>query len=155
MIDNLTTCPCERKSNACYVNEVEGTPIKTSQCYGCGFMSNTLMKEGEQFLAEQLEVLPELYKDLMWEDSEGKKWLPTVVNLPKQGMIFANGTNKDNWMWSAVKAVPVTEEEKHKYPIPGKKDQYYEWRMDMTTTQNYDKHDFIEALDYIGVFPEQ
>jgi hypothetical protein len=34
MIDNLTTCPCERKSNACYVNEVEGTPIKTSMCYG-------------------------------------------------------------------------------------------------------------------------
>jgi len=25
----------------------------------------------------------------------------------------------------------------------------------VTTTQNYDKHDFIEALDYIGVFPEQ
>jgi hypothetical protein len=155
MIDNLTTCPCERKSNACYVNEVQNTSIKTSMCYGCGFVSNTLMKEGEQFLNEQLEVLPELYKDLMWEDENGQRWMPSTINIPKQGMIFANGNVKDNWTWSAVKSVPVKEEEKEKYPIPGKKGQYYEHRMDMTTIKNFEKHDFIEALDYIEVFPEQ
>jgi hypothetical protein len=48
----------------------------------------------------------------------------------------------------AVKAVPVTEEEKTKYPIPGKKDKYYEWRMDMTTLQMFPERDFIEALVY-------
>jgi hypothetical protein len=60
----------------------------------------------------------------------------------------------NEWSWSAVKAVPVTEEEKTKYPIPGKKGEFYEWRMDMTTISNFDERGFIDALSYIGVLPE-
>lgn len=155
MIDQLTTCPCERKSNGCYVNEIQGTPIKTSMCYGCGFMSNTLMKEGEQFLEEQLEVLPELYKDLIWEDNTQQKWMPSSVNIPEKGMIFANGTNVDNWRWSAVLAKEVTEDEKHKFPIPGKSGEFYSHRMDMTTVKDFDRYNFIEALEFIGVFEKE
>ncbi len=43
---------------------------------------------------------------------------------------------------------------KTKYPLPGKKDEYYEWRMDMSTLQNFHERDFMEALSYIGVIPE-
>ena len=80
--------------------------------------------------------------------------MPSSINVPTQGMIFANGPSKDQWMWAAVKAVPVTEEEKEKYPIPGKKDQYYEFRMDMTTLQSFPERDFMEALSYLGFLPE-
>jgi len=135
-MDNLTICPCQRQSDACYVQEVS-PEIKNYMCYGCGFISNSLMKEGERFYEEQIEVLPELYKDLFWT-----------------GMVFANGSSTSNWMWGAVQAVPVKDEEKEKYPIPGKKDQYYQFRMDMTTLKNFDKFEFIEALSYIGVLPE-
>jgi len=48
----------------------------------------------------------------------------------------------------------IGEEEKEKYPIPGKEGQYYEWRMDMTTLQMFPERDFMEALSYIGVIPE-
>lgn len=154
MIDQLSTCNCERNSNLCYINEIENSDIKTYMCYGCGFLSNSLMKEGEQFLNEQLELLPELYKDLLWEDKDGKKWMPSTINLPKKGMVFANGSSTEEWKWNAVKAIPVLEEEKHKYPIPGKKDEYYSYRMDMNTLKTFDKYDFIEALSYIEVFPE-
>jgi hypothetical protein len=112
------------------------------------------MKKGEAFFEEQSNILPELYKDLYYTDDEGKVWMPSSVNLPKQGMIFANGPSKEQWSWAAVKAVPVTEEEKTKYPLPGKKDEYYEWRMDMSTLQNFHERDFMEALSYIGVLPE-
>ena len=151
-MDNLIICT-HCGSDACYVEEVNAD-IKTYFCYGCGFQTNSLMKEGEGFYEAQLETLPELYKDLMSKDEEGKIWMPSAVNLPQQGMVFANGSNALNWMWSAVKAVPVTEEEKTKYPIPGKKGEYYEWRMDMTTMQHFSENDFIEALTYIGVLPE-
>jgi hypothetical protein len=67
-------------------------------------------------------------------------------------MVFANGNAKDNWRWTAVRAVPVKEEEKEKYPIPGKKDEYYSMRMDMSTKQDFVEKDFIEALDYIEMF---
>ena len=111
------------------------------------------MKEGELIMEEQEEILPELYKDLKFEDEEGQVWYPSTINLPDQGMVFANGSTTENWKWAAVKAIEVTEEEKLKYPIPGKKDKYYKHRMDMTTMKQFEERDFIEALSYIGVLP--
>jgi hypothetical protein len=151
-MDNLITCT-RCGSDACYVEEVN-QDIKTYFCYGCGFQSNSLMKSNSEFLNQQNETLPELYKDLFFEDENGMIWMPSAINLPQQGMIFANGTNSNEWKWSAVNAVPVTEEEKTKYPIPGKEGQFYEWRMDMTTISHFDERGFIDALSYIGVLPE-
>jgi len=148
--DNLTKCDrCE--GDACYIQEVNEN-IKNYMCYGCGFQTNSLMKKDSQFFKEQIEILPDLYKELMGEDEEGKIWMPTAINLPTKGMVFANGTRADNWKWSAVKAIPVKEEEKEKYPIPGKKGEFYEWRMDMSTITHYDEKDFVDALDFIGIF---
>jgi len=151
-MDNLVTCK-RCGSDACMETEPYQN-IKSYHCMGCGFTTNTLMKEGEAFLEEQKEILPELYKDLMFTDDESKIWMPSSINIPEQGMVFANGTGAELWKWSAVKAIPVTEEEKEKYPIPGKEGQYYEWRMDMTTLQMFPERDFMEALSYIGVLPE-
>jgi len=144
--DNLTECS-RCSSDACYIQEVNAE-IKLEFCYGCGFQSNSIMKSGSQFLEEQMEVLPELYKALMDEEEDtGKIWMPSNVNVEDKGMIFANGTTRDNWCWSAVKAVPVSEEEKEKYK--GAK-----WRTDMSTIKNFAERDFIEALSFIGVLPE-
>jgi hypothetical protein len=151
-MDNLINCS-RCGSDACYVEEVN-QDIKTYFCYGCGFQTNSLLKEGETFYEEQIKILPELYKDLLSKDDNGIVWMPTTINLPQQGMIFANGPSKTEWGWAAVKAVPVLEEEKEKYPIPNKEGEYYEWRMDMTSLQMFSERDFIEALSYIGVLPE-
>ena len=151
-MDNLVICN-HCGSDACYVDEVN-QDIKTYFCYGCGFQTNSLMKEGEIFYEEQISILPELYKDLLYKDENENVWMPTTVNVPTQGMIFANGPSKEDWGWAAVKAVKVTEEEKTKYPIPGKQGEYYEWRMDMTTLQMFPEREFMDALSYIGVLPE-
>ena len=42
-------------------------------CYGCGFTTNTLMTKDSEFLEEQLEVLPEIYKDLVLVDEAWSK----------------------------------------------------------------------------------
>jgi len=149
-MDNLSTCN-RCGSDACYVQEVN-QDIKNYQCMGCGFITNSLMKQGSQFFEEQMELLPNLYKELMGEDDEGLVWMPATINLPSQGMVFANGSNAENWKWAAVQSVPVKEEEKEKYPIPGKPGEFYEQRMDMDTLKEFDEKDFIEALDYIGIF---
>ena len=151
-MDNLIICS-HCNSDACYT--IENSPtIKTYSCFGCGYTTNSLMKEGEEFYKQQLEVLPELYKDVMFKDEDGLIWMPTTINLPQQGMVFYNGTSKENAKWSAVKAVKILEEEKEKYPIKGKVGEFYEWRMDMTTIQSFEMKDFMEALSYIGVLPE-
>ena len=149
-MDNLIIC--ERcGSDGCYVQEVN-QDIKNYQCYGCGFMTNSIMKKDSQFLEEQMELLPNLYKELMGEDESGKVWMPSTVNLPEKGMVFANGSNGENWKWAAVRSVLVNEDEKEKYPIPGKDGEFYEHRMDMSTLKEFDERDYMEALDFIGVF---
>jgi len=148
-MDNLTTC--ERcGSDACYVQEIN-EQVKLYFCYGCGFQANTAMTLNSEFLKEQMEVLPELYKELMGEDENGVIWMPSVVNLPDKGMVFADGTNSQNWRWAAVKATLMSEEEKIKFKEKGKE---YDYKMDMTTLQHFSERDFIEALSYIGVLPE-
>jgi len=149
-MDNLVICD-RCGSDACYVQEVNDE-IKNYQCYGCGFITNSLLKKNTRFFDEQMELLPNLYKELMGEDEDGKIWMPSTVNMPSKGMIFANGKNSTDWKWAAVLAVPVTEEDKEKYPIPGKEGEFYEWRMDMTTMKEFEEKDYIEALDYIGIF---
>ena len=146
---------CDRcGSDACYVQEVN-SEIKNYQCYGCGFITNSLLKQGSQFFEEQMELLPNLYKELMGEDDNGKIWMPSTINIPEKGMIFANGANTESWKWGAVKAIEVKDDEKEKYPIPNKEGEYYKHRMDMETLQEFNENDYIEALDYIGIFTEK
>ena len=54
-MDNLIICD-RCGSDACYVDEVN-QDIKTYFCYGCGFQTNSLMKEGEDFYEQQSSVL--------------------------------------------------------------------------------------------------
>jgi hypothetical protein len=152
MTDNLNVCPCG-KSDACYT--IENSPtIKTYSCFGCGYTTNSLMKEGEEFYKQQLEVLPELYKDVMFEDANGLRWMPNAINIPTQGMVFYNGTNPQNAKWAGVKATEIHEEEREKYPIKGKLGQHYTHRMDMSTMKSFEKYEFIDALEYVGILPE-
>ena len=67
---------------------------------------------------------------------------------------FANGSNTSNWKWTAVKAVEVSEEDKEKYPIPGKPGEFYKKRMDMENGKSFEERDYMEALSYIGVLPK-
>tara|TARA_R110000822_G_scaffold61062_2_gene151483 strand:+ start:1283 stop:1726 length:444 start_codon:yes stop_codon:yes gene_type:complete len=134
-------------SDACYTQEVT-KDINIEMCYGCGFQSNSIIKKGNEFFNQQFENLPELYKELMDEEEDtGKIWMPTIINLKDKGMVFADGTNRDNWRWAAVKAIPVIEEELEKYK--GEKH-----RADMSTIKHFEERGFIEALSYIGVLPE-
>ena len=114
-MDELIKC-IKCSSDACYKQEVN-EDIVNYMCYGCGFISNTLMKEGEEYWEQQLMALPELYKDLIFEDENNQKWIPNVVNQPEQGMIFVNGSNKEDWKWSAAKSIEVKDVEKVKYPL--------------------------------------
>ena len=152
-MDNLIICD-RCGIDACYVQEVNES-IKNYVCYGCGFQTNSLMKKDEPFFEEQIRTLPNLYKELMGEDHEEKIWMPSTVNLPEKGMVFANGSSVSEWKWGAVKAVPVKEKDQKKYPIPGKKGEYYKFRMDMDTLKNFEEGDYMEALEYIGVFENQ
>ena len=50
-------------------------------CWGCGYQTNDLMKEGEFDFEGYEEILPELYKDVKHKDEEGRVWYPAVINI--------------------------------------------------------------------------
>ena len=145
--DEIIDCP---KSGGDLSYKMEVTKDITNYfSLSCGFWTNTLMTPGSDFFEEQIEVLPELYKDLSWVDEKtGLIWLPTTINEEKLGMVFANGQDKSTWKWAAVKARPLTEDELKEV------DNKLTHKPDMSTMETFGERDFMEALSYIGVLPE-
>ena len=131
--------------NACYEQQVN-EEVSTQFCFGCGFTTSTVMTVGSKPVLDALETSPELYKDLMFTDKDNKVWFPATVTLPEKGMVFLDGTSKENWKWSAVQAVEISEEEKEKYP------QGQTHRMDTRNAKMFDQKDFMDALDAINFF---
>ena len=137
---------CDRcNGDACYKSQVS-IDINNYYCFGCGFQTNSIMKIDSDFLKNQMEILPDLYKSLMVEDEEGKVWMPAYVSNEK-GMLFADGTAVDNWKWAAVKMVPITEEDDE---ITRKN----KFKPDNSTKKHFDEKDFMDALSYLGLLPE-
>jgi len=148
--DELITCP-RCGSDACYEIK-EAYNLINRICYGCGFTTHNFMKEDSEFLEEQLEVLPELYKDLVFVDDNGYHWMPSTINLPEKGMVYVNGTSTENWNWTAVKSIEIPEDERERFPIKGHPGEYHTHKMDTSSSKPFKERDFMEALDYIGVF---
>ena len=150
MIDKDSLVEGPFGSDACYKSsfEQEGQTITNWLCFGSGFTTSTLMTEGSTAATNLIETAPTLYKDLLHIDEDKKVWLPSTITLPAKGMVFLDGTNKDNWNWTAVKASRLTEEDikSGKYPEGN------EWKMDMKNKKVFGKDDFMDAMDHIGFF---
>jgi hypothetical protein len=143
-MDKLTDCKrCD--SNACYEQHIN-EQLTTWLCMGCGFTTSTVMTEGSQPVKQAIESSPELYKDLLHKDEDGHMWMPATVTLPAKGMVFIDGSTKENWRWAAVKAVEIIKEEKHKYPDG------QTHKMDMKGAQYFNQREFMDALEVIGFY---
>jgi hypothetical protein len=150
--EEIINCP-KSGGDLCYKVQV-APEIYNYMSLSCGFWTNSFMTEDHEFYMQQMETLPELYKDLAWKDPEtGLIWLPNTINNPEQGMVFANGSDISNWKWAAVKAIQIPKKEQKKHPIPGKPGQFMKFKMDMKNMQLFEERDYIEALSYVGILP--
>ena len=127
MKESLITC-LKCSGDAC--SEITNEVVTIWICMGCGFTSNNTITDIN--VTEMEATLPELYKDLRFKDKEGKYWYPNSVILDDKSMVFAEGTNVQDWMWSAVQAK--------------------EGKTDMTTKKEFQIHEFMDALEYIDYF---
>jgi len=127
MKESLITC-LKCGGDAC--SEITNEVVTIWICMGCGFTSNNTITDAN--VTEMEATLPELYKDLRFKDKEGKYWYPNSVILDDKSMVFAEGTNVQDWMWSAVQAK--------------------DGKTDMTTKKEFQIHEFMDALEYIDYF---
>jgi hypothetical protein len=150
--EEIINCP-KSGGDLCYKVQV-APEIYNYMSLSCGFWTNSFMTEDHEFYMQQMETLPELYKDLAWKDPKtGLIWLPNTINNPEEGMIFANGSDISNWKWAAVKAIKIPKKEQKNHPIPGKPGEFMKFKMDMKNMQLFEERDYIEALSYIGILP--
>jgi len=146
--EEIIACP-KSGGDLCYKVQIN-PEISSFMSLSCGFWTNSLMKEGEEFYEQQMETLPELYRELAWVDPETNlTWVPNTINQPEIGMIFAYGPNAQSWGWAAVKSIEIPEEEQKE--INGKKQTH---KMDMTNMQIFHERDYLEALSYLNILPK-
>jgi len=148
--DEIVSCP-KSGGDICYRVQVTNE-VSNYMSLSCGFISNTLMKEGEEYYEQSMESMPELYKDLAWTDPKTDMiWIPNTINVEDVGMVFPYGTSKEEWSWAAVKAVEIPKEEQKDHPVPGQKGKFLTHKMDMSTMENFIERNYVNALDYIGI----
>lgn len=146
-MDNLIQSPVS-DSNACYVTKIDDETTSYLD-FGSGFTTTTLMKEDSDLVSNAIETSPELFKDIRKKDSEGRVWFPATITVPNSGMVFADGTSKEDWGWSAVKSVTLSEEEIKSGRFPSGQTT----KMDMGNVKKFPKEKgFIDALEEIGFF---
>lgn len=144
MTDNLIIDP-KSGGNACYYLNNDGHEVWYS--YSSGFASDSTKVLGSEAQIEFESKLPQLYQDLKWIDpSTNLVWYPTSYNQPSKGMVFAEGTSIEDWKWSAVVAVPLTAFEKGKFP------KGTDYKMDLSKLKQFERENFMDALEYIGYF---
>jgi len=146
MNDQLVECK-RCGGNACYEQHIDETTV-TWLCMGCGFTTSTLMDKEGPTTANTLETSPELYKDLMFVDDTNKAWFPATITLPEKGMVFLDGSTTANWQWAAVKAIPLTEEEKQSGRFPANQT----FKMNVKESQKFGQKEFMDALEVIGFY---
>lgn len=142
--DALIDCPMCGEPTGCYKIPVNGSKFMY-MCLGCGYISSDFLVEGEYDIEEYEHQLPELYKEIKKVDSEKRVWYPNVVNIPEKGVVFISGTSPDDCEWSAIKNIPLTEEEKQ---LPKFKGQSY--KSDPKTLTDFG-NDYLSALEFIEV----
>lgn len=125
-------CICKRcGSDIGYKKEIDEN-VSFYMCLSCGFCSNSLLKRGSEFYKEQMELLPELYQALAFEDDSGLIWLPNTVTNSEKGMVFANGSDIYSWGWTSAK--------------------FKNKKLDLENMKHFDKENYIDALEFIGIF---
>ena len=150
MKSELIDCPC-CGSNACSKNETDDG-VSIYLCWTCGMSTNSELVNGSELETQTFESTAELIKDLK-QVHENLAWYPKVINLYEKGMVFPEWNKRvKDWYWSAVKAVPVSEEEKEKYPDPHNPGEFYKFKLDMKNIKRYEKLSFMDAAEEIGMF---
>lgn len=149
-------CPCCGSKN-CFEEKytVAENSVKSYLCMGCGYSTTTLFANDSDPVKEFEDNCPELFKDIKFVDKQTNLvWYPTVLNFPDKGIVFPDGTNAFDWQWRAVPIIPIADDEKESYPVPGKEGEYYKTKADMEASKLYPQTSFNEACKHVKIIVE-
>ncbi len=134
--------------NKCVVVEAdEKIGVESRLCMESGYTTTEFLKNDTDKLKEYEASLTQLMLDCKFVDEEtGYVWFPTFMQMPG-GMLYPAGDTPTDLSWKVAKVVPIIGEERLKYPIPGRENEYYTSKLDVDNATTYDKSDFESALN--------
>ena len=145
-MEKVITCPICEDNDSCF-EDVQET-FNSYMCFNCGMMSHSNYTHENM---DNIKHTSKLIKDLSFEDTKRNIfWYPSVVNMGKLGIIYPDGTPQD-WAWKMARVVEVDENEKEKYPIPGKDGEYYTERLDVDNAMEFGQYEFLSACKAMGI----
>ena len=147
MKEGLVACP-HCGSSLCYAQRDEKTGVEVWACVQCGFSSTNQLKEGSEQEKEFGAKQPQLYRDLKFVDGNGYAWYPSVVTVPEKGMVFIDGTSKEDWEWASSKFVRLSRQQKR----ARKRAKLPEKDFVMGPIQKFGQNGYLEAVASIDTF---
>ena len=148
MTDQFSICR-HCGSDACYENNTGASMIW--QCMDCGFYTSTQMLKNSEVVKYIKDTSPSLINDLSFKDDSGFIWYPRIFNKPGIGILFPDGTGKDDWAWCFAPEVPIPEEDRFKYPMKDKPGQFHTHRINYNLKSYYNQYDYIVAMEENGL----
>ena len=134
--------------NLCVIVEVDEKSNTTSYiCMESGYVSNTMFAIGSPTQEGYESTVSQLMRDLKKTDEErGLVWYPAFMQTPA-GMLYIAGESTEDVHWEVAPVIAITEEDKEKYPVPGKEGRFYQSRAAIELAQSYDTQDFETAMN--------
>ena len=137
-------------NNKCVIVEGESASGEEHRmCMESGYVTRTSLGMNTPAIEKYELACSELMIKLRLIDNNlGTVWYPTFLQMP--GIIMyveGKGKSPSDYNWSIAKIVPIVGEERLKYPIVGKEDEYHTTRLDVDNAVKYSGYDFETALE--------
>ena len=122
---------------------------ESRMCMVTGYTTNEFYKFDSPNIKEIENSTSKFIKEMRYEDKTlGQYWYLTTITTHK-GIVYPEGT-KDHFEWVYSPIVQLEEEEKKKYPVPGKDGEFYETRLGVEHSERFQSHNFLGACKSLG-----
>tara|TARA_A100001201_G_scaffold107308_1_gene91804 strand:+ start:400 stop:930 length:531 start_codon:yes stop_codon:yes gene_type:complete len=136
--------------NKCVIVEADDKSGEEHRmCMESGFVTRTSLVPNSKACSKHEMGCSELMKRLQMVDMRlNSVWYPTFMQGPNC-MLYCegNGATPSDYNWSLAKVVPIVGDERLKYPVVGKTDEYHTSRLDVDNAEKFPGYSFETALD--------
>ena len=135
------------KDKTVLVESDEYTNIESRICLSSGYTTNDKWVNGSDIIQQYEGNVTELMRETKYEDGElGTTWYLSTMQTPA-AILYPAGSVFE-WQWEVAPVEYLSGEDRKKYPIPGKEDEYYTSRLATEKALKFKTDDFKSAMDH-------
>jgi hypothetical protein len=135
------------KQKTVLVEADQSTNVESRICLGTGYTTRDNWTIGSELIDNYDTQVTELMRDTKFEDHDlGTVWYLSTMQTPAAMLYPAGSANR--WAWQVSPVEYLLGEERKKYPIPGRTNEYYTSRLATEKAEDFEQSDFKAAMDH-------